>query len=50
MDKEAGKVYGGYRLEKLIGKGTYGYVYKARRDSTTATASVCSFTSLSISF
>lgn len=42
MDKEEGKVYGDYRLEKLIGHGTYGYVYKARRNgkSTTTTTSV----------
>ncbi|XP_062598400.1 serine/threonine-protein kinase Nek4-like [Saccostrea cucullata] len=31
MDKEEGKVYGDYRLEQLLGKGTYGYVYKAKK-------------------
>ncbi|XP_048738726.2 serine/threonine-protein kinase Nek4-like isoform X3 [Ostrea edulis] len=37
MDKEEGKVYGDYRLEKLIGHGTYGYVYKARRNGKSTT-------------
>lgn len=31
MDKMEGQVYGDYKLGKLIGKGTYGYVYRARR-------------------
>lgn len=31
MDKLEGQVYGDYNLGKLIGKGTYGYVYRARR-------------------
>lgn len=31
MDKLEGQVYGDYKLGKLIGKGTYGHVYRARR-------------------
>lgn len=31
MDILEGQVYGDYKLGKLIGKGTYGHVYRARR-------------------
>lgn len=31
MDKLEGQVCGDYKLGKLIGKGTYGHVYRARR-------------------
>lgn len=45
MDKEEGKMYGDYTLGELIGKGTYGYVYKARQtqrkgDKTSSSSAV----------